>query len=283
MPIINENAKNVQVIIPKDGVTNNNRQSNKDGKINGHLAVQSPLNPPAPSHLPESMIKSVKQLPNTQERLILFTRHSLRERSNGNGFSSADLPLTPKGKVLAKAWGRWLSNHLPYSMDTDSIASPIGRCVMTAELMQEGAGISRPVVHEGLLVEPGSLVVDAEQANNTFKKIGALNFINAFLNNELTSTKRAHHGGLDILQLLYNVQPAHGHLTLAVSHDTLLAAFLGVVLQLNSITWDDWPKMMEGVFLWFDDKPFVDATVSLVWRGKQYHKKVADLTPILGS
>ena len=70
---------------------------------------------PAPSHLPDSMMSSVGLLP-MDKRLILFTRHSLRERSDGNGFASYQLPLTQKGRVLAKSWGRWLAGHLPYSL-----------------------------------------------------------------------------------------------------------------------------------------------------------------------
>lgn len=234
---------------------------------------KSPILPhlaPAPAHLPESMIHSVKHLPSNNERLILFTRHSLRERSDGQGFASYDLPLTPKGRVLAKSWGRWLSEYLPYSLDTHSIASPIWRCVDTAKLMQEGAGVEKPITHEPLLVEPGSLVTDAEKANEMFKKNGALNFINSFLQDELTSTKPAKKGGLDLLSLLYQSQPDPGHLSLAVSHDTLLAAFLGVMMESEGITWDDWPKMMEGVFLWFDDKPFEEATANFIWRNQKF-------------
>lgn len=225
---------------------------------------------PAPAHLPESMINSVKQLPSQNERLILFTRHSLRERSNGEGFASADLPLTSKGRVLAKSWGRWLDEHLSYSMDAHSIASPIGRCVDTAKLMQEGAGVQKPIIHQSLLVEPGSLVIDAKVAGAKFKEIGALNFINAFLQNSLESTKPANKGALDLLYLLYENQPEPGHLSLAVSHDTLLSAFLGVMMQSNAITWEDWPKMMEGIFIWFDEKPFQESTANLIWRGKSF-------------
>lgn len=240
------------------------------GRISNVDSKEPPIRAPAPAHLPPSMLHSVKQLPNNDERLILFTRHSLRERSNGQGFASYDLPLTPQGRVLAKSWGRWLAEYLPYSMDTHSIASPIWRCVDTAKLMQEGAGVRQPIAHEPLLVEPGSLVTDAEQANEEFKRIGALNFINTFLQDTSSSTKPAKQGGLDLLSLLYQSQPEPGHLSLAVSHDTLLAAFLGVMRQHNEITWDDWPKMMEGMFLWFDDKPFEESTANFIWRGEKF-------------
>ena len=231
---------------------------------------------PAPAHLPESMISSVSLLP-TDKRLILFTRHSLRERSDGNGFASYQLPLTPKGRVLAKSWGRWLAGHLPYSLDVDSLSSPIGRCIDTAQLMQAGAGLQRQITHQSLLVEPGSLVTEPELANVVFKEIGVLNFINRFLQGNLEGTKNAYQGGLDILSLFYQHQPQHGHLMLAVSHDTLLSAFLAVMFDVHEIDWNDWPKMMEGVFLWFDDKPFYDANAYFVWRGAVYTRSIGSL------
>ena len=230
----------------------------------------------APAHLPDSMMSSVILLPK-DKRLILFTRHSLRERSDGNGFASYQLPLTPKGRVLAKSWGRWLSGNLPYSLDVDSISSPIGRCIDTAQLMQQGAGLQRHIAHQSLLVEPGSLVTEPDIANTVFKEIGVLNFINRFLQGNLEGTKNAYQGGIDILSLFYQQQPQAGHLMLAVSHDTLLSAFLAVMLDVPEINWNDWPKMMEGVFLWFDDKPFVEANAYFVWRGELYMRPIHTL------
>lgn len=238
--------------------------------------VNHPSSAPAPSHLPDSMIASVKLLPEGK-RLILFTRHSLRERSDGNGFASYQLPLTPKGRVLAKSWGRWLAGHLPYSLDVDSISSPIGRCIDTAQLMQEGAGLRRDITHQSLLVEPGSLVTEPDIAGPIFKEIGVLNFINQFLQGNLEGTKNAYQGGIDILSLFYQNQPQHGHLMLAVSHDTLLSAFLAVMFDVVEIDWNDWPKMMEGVFLWFDDKPFEQANAHFVWRGETYIRPISAL------
>ncbi len=236
----------------------------------------APINMPSPAHLPDSMMSSVKLLPKNK-RLILFTRHSLRERSDGHGFASYQLPLTPKGRVLARSWGCWMAHNLPYSLDVDSISSPIGRCIDTAQLMQQGAGLQRDIEHQSLLVEPGSLVTEPEIANAVFKEVGVLNFINRFLQGSLEGTKNAYQGGLDILSLLYQYQPQQGHLMLAVSHDTLLSAFLAVMLDKIEIDWNDWPKMMEGVFLWFDDKPFSQANAYFVWRGEIYSRSTSSL------
>ena len=250
--------------------------SELSSKSSSKTSQKPRLNVTVPDHLPASMMSSVRLLPENK-RLILFTRHSLRERSDGQGFASYQLPLTSKGRVLAKSWGRWLANHLPYSLDTDSISSPIGRCIDTARLMQEGANLKRAVIHQSLLVEPGSLVTDPKTVSTIFKEIGVLNFINRFLQGDLEGTKNAYQGGLDILSLFYQHQPEQGHLMLAVSHDTLLSAFLAVMFDIPKIDWNDWPKMMEGVFLWFDDKPFAQANAYFVWRGKVYTRAIGNL------
>lgn len=229
-----------------------------------------------PMHLPDTMVPSVALLP-PDKPLILFTRHSLRERSDGNGFASAQLPLTPAGRVLARSWGHWLAAQLPYSMDVDSLSSPIMRCIDTAQLMQEGAGLDRQITPQSLLVEPGSLVIDPKVASPVFKEIGVLNFINRFLQGKLEGTKNSYQGAIDMLSLFYQHQPKQGQLMLAVSHDTLLSAFLAVMLGSVNITWNDWPEMMEGVFLWFDDKPFYQSTVHLIWRSQRYSRPVMGL------
>lgn len=229
-----------------------------------------------PAHLPPSMKDSVKLLPKNA-RLILFTRHSLRERADNNGFASMKLPLTHNGRVLATAWGRWLASNLDYSMDVDSISSPIQRCIDTAILMQEGAGIRKEISQQSLLVEPGGFVLEPEPASRIFREIGALNFINRFLAGKLPGTKTTQQGGLDLLKLFYTHQPQAGHLMLAVSHDTLLAGFLAVMMKVPKIEWNDWPKMMEGVFLWFDEQPLETAKVHFIWRGKVYERKLNEL------
>lgn len=76
--------------------------NNNPLKLSAEKLASHTSSAPAPSHLPDSMIASVSLLPE-DKRLILFTRHSLRERSDGNGFASYQLPLTPKGRVLAKS------------------------------------------------------------------------------------------------------------------------------------------------------------------------------------
>jgi hypothetical protein len=57
-------------------------------------------------------------------------------------------------------------------------------------------------------------------------------------------------------------------LSLAVSHDTILAAILAVISGRTIVTKEDWPKMMEGLFVWFEGDVFLESKLKWIWRGE---------------
>ena len=74
---------------------------------------------------------------------------------------------------------------------------------------------------------------------------------------------------MDVLELIYNAHPRHGNgLSLAVSHDTILAAIVAVISGHAHIGQDDWPEMMEGAFLWFEGEHFLASQLKWIWRGQ---------------
>ena len=137
--------------------------------------------------LPHSMLKAIDLLPDTHTPVTLFTRHSIREMVSGQGLAGYDLQLTPQGRDLAQAWG----GHLIAQTDRTiqhCISSPIQRCVDTAALMIQGADRASvavqphnthhiEIVEQGLLVEPGSFVLDIQQAAPYFRRQGALGLL----------------------------------------------------------------------------------------------------------
>ena len=142
--------------------------------------------------LPKSMLKAIDLLPEAKVPVTLFTRHSIREMVLGQGLAGYDLQLTSQGRELAEAWGCYLIENTDRSIQ-HWISSPIQRCVDTAALMIQGADSNTSaqnthhieIVEQGLLVEPGSFVLDIKQAGPYFRKQGALGFINSFVNNAL--------------------------------------------------------------------------------------------------
>ena len=226
--------------------------------------------------LPKSMLQALDLLPHASVPVTLFTRHSLRELVNGQGFAGYDLQLTEQGRELAYTWGEYLIKNTDRAIQ-HCISSPIQRCVDTAALMIEGADAVHQsvnthqieIVEHRLLVEPGSFVLDIQQAAPFFRKQGALGFINSFVNNALPGMKHPITGVRDVLELLYQTHPTQQHgLSLAVSHDTILAAIVAVISGNNQIQQTDWPEMMEGLFVWFEGEDFANSKLKWIWRGQ---------------
>ena len=226
--------------------------------------------------LPASMLKAIDLLPDAQTPVTLFTRHSIREIVVGQGLAGYNLQLTEQGRDLAEAWGGYLVGNTDRVIQ-HCISSPIQRCVDTAALMIRGADAITiepnthhiEIIEQGLLVEPGSFVLDIKQAGPYFQKQGALGFINSFVNNALPRMKHPIHGVVDVLELIYNTHPTNQYgLSLAVSHDTILAAIIAVISGRNEVTQADWPDMMEGLFVWFEGDEFLESKLKWIWRGQ---------------
>ncbi|CAG68254.1 conserved hypothetical protein [Acinetobacter baylyi ADP1] len=223
-------------------------------------------------------------LPDRHIPVTLFTRHSLRELVNGQGLAGYDLQLTAPGRELAQEWGSYLIANTD-RMIQHCISSPIQRCIDTAALMIEGADQIKThsnthtieIVEQGLLVEPGSFVLDIKQAAPYFRQQGALGFINSFVNNALPGMKHPITGVFDVLELIYETHPtSSGGLSLAVSHDTIIAAILAVIAGRTQIDQDDWPAMMEGLFVWFEGDDFIGSRLKWIWRGEVNQLNVSD-------
>lgn len=234
--------------------------------------------------LPRSMLQAIDLLPDSNIPVTLFTRHSLRELVNGQGLAGYDLQLTTQGRELAHEWGSYLIANTD-RMIQHCISSPIQRCIDTAALMIEGADQIKThsnthtieIVEQGLLVEPGSFVLDIKQAAPYFRQQGALGFINSFVNNVLPGMKHPITGVFDVLELIYETHPtSSGGLSLAVSHDTIIAAILAVIAGRTQIDQDDWPAMMEGLFVWFEGDDFIGSRLKWIWRGEVNQLSVSD-------
>lgn len=230
------------------------------------------------------MLKAIDLLPDPDIPVTLFTRHSIRENVAGQGLAGYDLQLTEQGRDLAQEWGAYLVGQTDRVIQ-QCISSPIQRCVDTAALMIEGADRIASqrhthhieIVEQGLLVEPGSFVLDIKQAGPYFAKQGALGFINSFVNNALPGMKHPINGVVDVLELIYNSYPkTHAGLSLAVSHDTILAAMIAVMSGHQTVSREDWPQMMEGLFVWFEGDEFLVSELKWIWRGEVHSLNIAN-------
>ena len=204
-----------------------------------------------------ALLPSLDLLPEDKS-VTLLTRHSIREEAS-NRFASYNVPLTPEGVALARAWGGRLERPI-----AGFYSSPVGRCVATAEAMAEGAGCRLPVLTQPPLVEPGSYVQDISKVGGLFLKLGPIAFANKHLRNEVRGVLSPHEGAKQMLDYLQQHQGEAGSLSVHITHDTILAAFIYHLQGQNQLDAALWPWMMEGAFLWFDDD-----IAHWLWRGEQ--------------
>ena len=210
-------------------------------------------------HLHPQLLAAMDMLPGDCP-VALLTRHSIREQPT-NQFAGYDVPLTELGVELARAWGQQLS--LPISA---FFSSPVSRCMETATAMGQGAGLEIPVNTHSSLVEPGSYVVDLPIAGPYFFKLGPLAFAQKHLRNEVRGVLPPDEGALNLLRHLKHNLGHPGSLTVHVTHDTILAAFIYFLRRESELEESHWPWMMEGAFVWFDN-----VEVNWIWRGEHGH------------
>ena len=197
--------------------------------------------------------------------IVLFTRHSIREQAS-NGMPGFDIPLTPEGVALAEDWGKYLGSRLKRAY-----SSPSPRCIDTGAAMLAGAVDSNVGIVDWFR-EPGAYVTDIKLAGKTFKEKGPLEFVNLALADKLPGAPDARVSTRKLLAFLQSVIPEPGGITVCVTHDTVLAAFVYDLIGNHQLQDDDWPEMMEGIFLWTTSDSW-----HWIWRGEIYHKTHLEL------
>ena len=215
-----------------------------------------------------NLLESVDQLPSGKP-ITLFTRHSIRELAT-DAVVSYKLPLTEEGVLLANQWGRAI--ELPIA---DVYSSPIHRCIDTGKAMLDGANHSLDIKVTPLLTEPGCYVQNMSKVGKHFLELGPVSFIDQHFNKSWEGMLSLEEGCAVLLKHLFESEGGAGTLTIHVTHDTIVAPFIYHLMGCDHIRQDDWPWMLEGAFLWFDEKK-----VHWIWRGELHSK---DLAPYLGS
>lgn len=212
--------------------------------------------------------QSLALLPHSAVSPIFIARHSLRNDPD-NPYVGYDVGLTPEGEQLALALGRAFQDA-GWNVG-NALASASVRCVVTAERIIEGnwgEAQAMNVQPSSTLIEPGSYVIEPDKVRAVFRDEGPLGLTNAYLSGGLSGVLPLQAKGEHILTAI----AAHNQgntltdqLTLAITHDTVLAAFVYGYLGRSSITQSDWPDMMEGAFVWFDEH-----NMHLIWRARVY-------------
>ena len=177
----------------------------------------------------------------------IILRHAEREDIPGGTFG-VDVRLTPQGIREARRLGTILSSRSSQGTIT---ASPVGRCIATAEEIRFGSGWPAKVVADRRLGDPGPFVIDQEAAGKVFLNVG----ISETVRRQLTCREpppgmRETSRGVEILLgLAAGGLGRRGLLHLYVTHDAILAV---LVAHLYRLPMEEigWPNYLDGLVIW---------------------------------
>ncbi|MCB1119543.1 MAG: histidine phosphatase family protein [Chlamydiia bacterium] len=195
-------------------------------------------------------------------------RHANRPEISSGSYGNEVLI---SGKGIARA--RVLGASLFQRTVNVAYSSPIPRCQQTLTEISSGAGWNCTIQSSKLLGDPGPFVQNADAAGPLFLAIGAQGVVYRQLNETaaLKGMKPTHLGVQHLLELIIHTPRKENAITLMVTHDAILAAFIGFLLgiQLNP---DQWPDFLEGTVVWAEN-----AELRVVWQGVLYRFTAGDL------
>lgn len=119
----------------------------------------------APFILPDLTLRAVQEAPDDLATVLLL-RHSARGPIPP-GEPGNDVLLLPEGKALARTLGSAIGGRL-----RTVHASPVRRCVETAESLVEGAEVDAVPVEDRHLGHPGVYVEEGPDAWQTWQSLG---------------------------------------------------------------------------------------------------------------
>ena len=194
--------------------------------------------------IPPSLLRGLKSAPVDRPVAILL-RHSVRF-GIPPGEAGNDVPLTDVGRRLALELGELLKDRL-----RSLRSSPVGRCVETAQLLANGAGLQIPVKHDTLLGSPGAYVLDGRAAWRNWQTLGHDGVMAALETGEghLVGMARPEQAARYLAQhMLASIRGEPG-VHIFVTHDSLVGATAARLLN-TEVGRAGWPWCLEGAFLW---------------------------------
>lgn len=194
--------------------------------------------------IPASVFRWLEEAPRDRPVAILL-RHSVRPHLEP-GDAGYSLPLTEDGVRLATDLGRRLGARI-----RTLHASPLVRCVQTAEALRAGAGIDLTITHDRLLGDPGAFVHDGRLAGPIWRSMGHEDVMRCLVSDDAPLPGMAspdpaarflvHH-------MLAHVGDEVG-VHVFVTHDSLITAAAARLLG-EPLARDAWPMYLEGAFFW---------------------------------
>jgi len=193
--------------------------------------------------IPPSVLRWLSVIP-TDRPVALLLRHSVRPPLEGSA-SDYTLPITTEGVQLARTLGERLGERL-----CTLHASPLLRCMQTAEALRDGAGISCAITPDHALGDPGVYVIDAKLAEQLWSERGHEAVMAHLSGGEgtLPGLANAEEAAHRLVEHMLAPERELG-LHVFVTHDSLVTATVARMIQ-RRLCKEDWPLYLEAAFFW---------------------------------
>lgn len=197
--------------------------------------------------IPPSVLRLLGRAP-ADRAVVVLLRHSVRDHLPP-GDAGYILPITEVGRRLAVELGGLLGSRL-----RTLHASPLLRCIQTAEALAEGAGVPLAVVPNQLLGDPGVFVFDGRRAWTNWERLGHEGVMRHLVSETtaLSGMARPDEAARFLVCSMLAEAAGRPGVHVFVTHDSLVTATAARLLG-RPLGLDDWPWYLEGAFFWPTD------------------------------
>ena len=203
--------------------------------------------------IPPGNLRWLREAPSDRPVLVLL-RHSVRPPLPGDE-RDYYVPIDEKGRELAEELGKSFGKRLK-----SVHASPLVRCVQTAELLAQGAGVDLQVEASKLLGDPTVYVLDPYVAwEKTWKKMRNAEVVRRMIDEDQPLPGMAD-PDLAARYLLLSLFASAGErpgFHAFVTHDTVIMMTIGRFLDFPLE--ENWAWFLEGAFFWRTERGFAVA------------------------
>ena len=204
-----------------------------------------------------SILQRLSMIPGDAD-VSLVIRHAEREEIPPDSYGE-NVPLTYRGIASAERLGELLSLREPGKLR----ASPLPRCIHTAEAIRKGAGWDLEIYPDQLLGGPGPFVIDPVTSGPLFLDVGIMEVVRRQLNcaPPPAGMRPTPEGVRLLLDLVTENLGQDGLLNIYVTHDSILAVLVGTLLRLG-VDESTWPPYLDGLLMWRSQ-----GRLNFSWRG----------------
>ncbi len=197
--------------------------------------------------IPPAMLRWVREVPRDRPVAVLL-RHSVRPSPlPDDGFA---VPITGDGVRIARDLGGMLASNL-----RSLHASPLVRCVQTAEALQAGASVDLAIEQDRLLGDSGVYVVDNRVAWPSWQQLGHEGVMAHLVSKDepLPGMASPAPAARFLVHHMLSAAAARPGFHLFVTHDSLVTATAARMLG-EPLGKADWPWYLEGAFFWSEGR-----------------------------